>query len=244
VALAASSAARALGEPFPIGERLSAAGLSGYTRVVSFRDVTSRKDRDEADRVGTTPLGVPTAAGGQPRFELRVFFGDEVETHVLPFAGGMVIGRSRAADIFIDDASVSRRHALLHVGSTLLVQDLGSQNGTRVGAALLTPGTNATLAPGVPFVVGAITVVVEPISREAPGVAPAKPPRELGDTNAPPTAPRPSLRDEVARLERARILDALAECGGNQTKAAVLLGIPRRTLVLRLAEYAIPRPRK
>ncbi|HET9931473.1 MAG TPA: sigma 54-interacting transcriptional regulator, partial [Polyangiaceae bacterium] len=45
------------------------------------------------------------------------------------------------------------------------------------------------------------------------------------------------------REERARILDGLAACNGNQTRAAALLGMPRRTLVYKLAAYAIPRPR-
>jgi two-component system response regulator AtoC len=51
-------------------------------------------------------------------------------------------------------------------------------------------------------------------------------------------------RAEVAALERQRILDALEKCAGNQTQAAKLLGMPRRTLVKRLAAYEIPRPRK
>ncbi len=46
------------------------------------------------------------------------------------------------------------------------------------------------------------------------------------------------------QLERQRILDALAACGGNQTQAAKLLKISRRTLVSRLDRYAITRPRK
>lgn len=45
-------------------------------------------------------------------------------------------------------------------------------------------------------------------------------------------------------VERQRILDALAACGGNQTQAAKLLKISRRTLVSRLDEYGIARPRK
>jgi transcriptional regulator of acetoin/glycerol metabolism len=44
--------------------------------------------------------------------------------------------------------------------------------------------------------------------------------------------------------ERARIIAALDECAGNQTQAARLLGMPRRTFVTRLDEYGIKRPRK
>jgi DNA-binding NtrC family response regulator len=44
--------------------------------------------------------------------------------------------------------------------------------------------------------------------------------------------------------ERARIIAALAACDGNQTHAAKLLGISRRTLVTRIEEYDLPRPRK
>jgi DNA-binding NtrC family response regulator len=52
------------------------------------------------------------------------------------------------------------------------------------------------------------------------------------------------LRDEARALERRRILDALDRCAGNQSAAARLLGMPRRTLVTRLGEYGLPRPRK
>jgi transcriptional regulator with PAS, ATPase and Fis domain len=48
---------------------------------------------------------------------------------------------------------------------------------------------------------------------------------------------------QLESLERARIVEALARCGGNQTQAAKLLGIARRTLVARLVELGIPRPR-
>ncbi len=45
-------------------------------------------------------------------------------------------------------------------------------------------------------------------------------------------------------VERARILDALTDCRGNQTQAAALLGISRRTLTTKLNQYDLPRPRK
>lgn len=56
--------------------------------------------------------------------------------------------------------------------------------------------------------------------------------------------PSENLKDAVSDLERQRIMDALRSCGGNQTKAAEMLGISRRTLVNRLDQYNLPRPRK
>jgi DNA-binding NtrC family response regulator len=44
--------------------------------------------------------------------------------------------------------------------------------------------------------------------------------------------------------ERKRIIVALELCAGNQTKAATMLGIARRTLINRIEELDIPRPRK
>lgn len=44
--------------------------------------------------------------------------------------------------------------------------------------------------------------------------------------------------------ERERIASALEACGGNQSRAAQMLDMPRRTLVRRLAELGLPRPRR
>jgi DNA-binding NtrC family response regulator len=44
--------------------------------------------------------------------------------------------------------------------------------------------------------------------------------------------------------ERQRIIDALAACAGNQSRAAKMLGIPRRTFVAKLDTYRVPRPKK
>ena len=48
-----------------------------------------------------------------------------------------------------------------------------------------------------------------------------------------------------AKVEkRENVINALAQCAGNQTQAARVLGISRRTLEKRLEEFALPRPRK
>jgi DNA-binding NtrC family response regulator len=85
----------------------------------------------------------------------------------------------------------------------------------------------------------------------------SRPPPTYPPPSSPPSQPPPSaalagtmafgsgsLSDEMEALERERILKALADCGGNQTQAADILGISRRTLLRRLDEYAVRRPRK
>jgi len=52
------------------------------------------------------------------------------------------------------------------------------------------------------------------------------------------------LRAESLKFERAHIIDALQVTGGNQTRAALLLGISRRTLTNKLNMHCIGRPRK
>lgn len=61
---------------------------------------------------------------------------------------------------------------------------------------------------------------------------------------SPAAAPPVAMRDEMAALERERIIAALESTGNNQTKAAELLGIPRRTFLEKLDRHQIPRPRK
>ena len=45
-------------------------------------------------------------------------------------------------------------------------------------------------------------------------------------------------------LEREQLLEALQRTGGNQTEAAKLLGVARRTLINRMEKYGLARPRK
>jgi two-component system, NtrC family, response regulator AtoC len=47
----------------------------------------------------------------------------------------------------------------------------------------------------------------------------------------------------LGQRERERIAQALHDCGGNQSRAAESLGMPRRTLVRKIAQLGLPRPR-
>ncbi|MBS2016299.1 MAG: sigma 54-interacting transcriptional regulator [Deltaproteobacteria bacterium] len=51
------------------------------------------------------------------------------------------------------------------------------------------------------------------------------------------------ILEEADNLERQRIVEALAKCNGNQTRAAQMLGITRRVLINRILRYDLPRPR-
>ncbi len=57
----------------------------------------------------------------------------------------------------------------------------------------------------------------------------------------PPTeGPAPN----TASSEYQRVMAALSQCAGNQTRAAKLLGVSRRTFVTKLERYGVARPRK
>jgi two-component system, NtrC family, response regulator AtoC len=66
----------------------------------------------------------------------------------------------------------------------------------------------------------------------------------------PPSAPAlaeravAGLRPQDPDAERARIAEALEQCAGNQTRAARVLGVSRRTLINHLERLNMPRPKK
>jgi len=93
--------------------------------------------------------------------------------------------------------------------------------------------------------------------RSPPLVAPPEPPL-MGDQTMPivvgdlfraahghpPVAPHAQQPGWESDDERTRILEALTACAGNQTAAARMLGIARRTLINKLELYGISGPRK
>ncbi len=93
----------------------------------------------------------------------------------------------------------------------------------------------------------------DPRPSMAPFAAPGATMPPIAPTPAFPQAPplgagdgslERSMRDEVAEMERRRIMEAMDRCAGNQSRAAKMLGISRGTLIRRLEQYGHARPRK
>jgi DNA-binding NtrC family response regulator len=76
---------------------------------------------------------------------------------------------------------------------------------------------------------------------DATTIDPSHLPPELAGVTAPDDT---HLKSNIKEHERQLILDALLQADGNQTRAAKLLGVSRRTLISRIEEHGLPRPRK
>jgi two-component system response regulator AtoC len=88
---------------------------------------------------------------------------DGAALQVIPLSGSgkLTIGRASRCDVVIDSGSVSRHHANLMIGPDLEIEDAGSSNGTFVDGVKLPPGRPIRLTVGVPFLVGAVTLMVQ-----------------------------------------------------------------------------------
>jgi transcriptional regulator with PAS, ATPase and Fis domain len=122
-------------------------------------------------------------------FRLIAFVSGETRSFPLPPKGRITLGRGEGCDIRIEEASVSRRHATLHLGPPFMLEDLGSVNGTRLRVAQeqgggtgkieelrLQPGTPVPVEPHTLMQIGSVVVVLwpnsEPVSPSAPTAVP------------------------------------------------------------------------
>jgi DNA-binding NtrC family response regulator len=85
----------------------------------------------------------------------------------LPARGKITIGRADDCDVQIGDDGISRRHARLHVGERIEIEDTGSVNGTYVRDERLEPGKRAELALGEACRLGSTSLVVGGAPRPA-----------------------------------------------------------------------------
>ena len=92
---------------------------------------------------------------------LLVIDGAALQVMPLPGSGMLTIGRASRCDVVIDSGSVSRHHANLAINNDIEIEDVGSSNGTFVDGAKLAANQPVRLTVGVPFLVGAVTLMVQ-----------------------------------------------------------------------------------
>jgi DNA-binding NtrC family response regulator len=108
----------------------------------------------------------------------------------------LVVGTSASADVVVRDATVSARHCALSVlGTGVVIEDLGSRNGTFVGSARV---REAWARAGTAISIGRSTLVVSPADPRDPVQPPGDP---LPGVAGASVAMR-RLADQVRRLAR------------------------------------------
>jgi hypothetical protein len=114
----------------------------------------------------------------QERYALRFESGERSGEMVPVPAGGLTLGRRPGNSVQIPDASVSGRHAQVEVrGGEVVLRDLGSTNGTRVGGERI---SEQRLAHGDELQLGNVRLVFVDLERGS--VAPADDAVRMGDT--------------------------------------------------------------
>jgi two-component system, NtrC family, response regulator AtoC len=119
-----------------------------------------------------------TAASG---FQLFVMANESFTVHALPRRGVVVLGRSEGVDVLVDDPHVSRRHAQLHIGETIEVEDLAGINGTFVRGQRVPAGLRIPIAPGEAVGLGDTLFVVQPRSERSNRAAHSQ---DVGETES------------------------------------------------------------
>lgn len=123
-----------------VTERLAGLGLpTGGDRLWSDgRELTDADTVDALRTGGVLTVGVRPDRAPAAALSLDVVGGPAAgHSHELA-TGRLTIGRSPACDVCLDDADISRWHAVLDVGrSAVTISDAGSTNGTRVDGSLI-----------------------------------------------------------------------------------------------------------
>ncbi|MBN1419556.1 MAG: AAA family ATPase, partial [Planctomycetes bacterium] len=118
----------------------------------------------------------------------------------LPAEGTAVLGRGAESSILLAHSSVSSRHAAIHSsGGTLLLEDLGSTNGTILNGKKI---ERAVLRPGDVIRIGAFAFECVDDAEPAPAPPAPRPADVHEHGSAPPDEAK--WRDAIARLGEAR----------------------------------------
>jgi two-component system response regulator AtoC len=158
------------------------------------RDKTAIGDRDRRRACRPTIL---LGFSGEQSWKLR-----------LPERGRIILGRGEGSDHLLSDARVSRNHCRVHVSTTVLLEDLGSANGTWLMGKPLCRGEKSMLKSGDVFELGDTSVIcqvsapssfqAEELEARGSGIRGAPRPGEVG-------VAMEALRRMTERIARSRI---------------------------------------
>lgn len=106
----------------------------------------------------------PRSAAPRSDVHCRLIWGDR---EIALSAGENVLGRNREALLWIDDPSISRRHAAITIaGDVAMIEDLGSKNGTIVEGERLRG--SRSLADGNRIILGQVAMTFRIFRGAAP----------------------------------------------------------------------------
>jgi len=167
---------------------------------------------DQAEMTGEG-RAAPDASVG-PR--LTAFWEGGSLSRPLPSSGALTIGRSSSCDVRIDHTSVSRKHAVLHLGEVNRIEDTGSANGTRVAGRSVSSGMPTPVQPGEIVEIGSVVLVIQggdPAAAEKVAAKPTvtRPPRAA--TQATQTIAPPGARANETPTQRLERLIKLVAAG-------------------------------
>jgi transcriptional regulator of acetoin/glycerol metabolism len=178
------------------------------------------KDRESTDRLGHTEMTADMRANNPNEPRLTAFWDGGSLVRPLPMTGTLTIGRSTSCDIRIDHASVSRKHAILHLGPTIRIEDAGSANGTRVAGKSAVSGAPLAITPGEVIEVGQVVLVVQGGDASVKGAASSSRNVPIVNKHAPPRAafaatiaPPPATRSNETPMQRVERLVRLVAAG-------------------------------
>jgi transcriptional regulator with PAS, ATPase and Fis domain len=137
---------------------------------------------------------------------LLVIGRDTYTTYNLPASGTLTIGRGESNAVRVDDPLASRAHARLHVrvdGEGMVLEDLGSVNGTRIKEQALARGQRVSVAAGETIQIGSSVLIVQHRSKRPPLLRP----ETLREQEA---APAPSAGPDRAMLRIQQLAERAA----------------------------------
>jgi two-component system response regulator AtoC len=130
------------------------------TRLVYAADVGSGSTSSTPGGALDGPVSTVAEPSAPAGLRLYVTGAHAFSSHPLPASGSLTLGRGADCDIAIDDTSVSRLHAVLHIGAVLEIEDRGSHNGTRIGERRVADGQRRAVLPGEVVHLGSATLVI------------------------------------------------------------------------------------